>query len=817
MTLSLLAIAWVAGIYLGARLDLSQPAIGLFLSASVLLLALLVSARRSLLPALLVVALLVSVLRVEIFGGDQTSSLAAYHSRLPIQVEGVVVRDPEATGPFTRLRLRVDRLNAAHEWVEVQGDVLVTLRESSELVRLRDPPYFRYGDRLLLEGPLEAPEELEDFDYPAFLARQGIGSVVPFPEATLLEEGQGAAFYSWLYGVRRRVSDSLGRVVPEPQASLGQALLLGLRDNLPEELVEDFRATGTSHVLAISGLHVGILLGIALALSRRVLGRRHYIYLVLPLLLMWLYALISGMSPSVTRAAIMGSVYIAALLLGRPRSVLPALGLAAAVMVTIAPNTLWSVSFQLSFAAMAGIAVLSEPLSRRLQMIWTGRLRASDPLLGAELPAGWATVSDIVAMTIAATVATLPLIAFYFQRVSLVGLPTTVLALPALPLVLVTQAVAGLLGLLSTAVAQPFGWLAWVTTSYLTGVVGIVAKIPGASVETGKVGPWLVWAYYGFFLLFYAMAKGGWIWQPGLRRVSGWSPPLPMAGRGVSWWVIGPAISQAALLWIAALSLPDPRLHVTFVDVGQGDAVFITTPSGQQVLVDGGPDPLEMVRHLGANMPFRDRRIELVVLTHVHSDHVSGLLEVLRRYDVRRVLERKIEYDSPPYEAWRQAVEEEGAEVIRAEAGQMISLGDGVFIQVLNPPARLLRGTASDVDNASVVLRLVYGNVSFLLAADMFRQGEAALLARNATIASDVLKVGHHGSRTSSSAAFLDQVSPAIAVITVGENNRFGHPHPEALAALRRYVPEELLLLTRDRGTIEFVTDGVRLEMKTER
>lgn len=423
MTLSLLAIAWVAGIYLGARLDLSQPAIGLFLSASVLLLALLVSARRSLLPALLVVALLVSVLRVEIFGGDQTSSLAAYHSRLPIQVEGVVVRDPEATGPFTRLRLRVDRLNAAHEWVEVQGDVLVTLRESSELVRLRDPPYFRYGDRLLLEGPLEAPEELEDFDYPAFLARQGIGSVVPFPEATLLEEGQGAAFYSWLYGVRRRVSDSLGRVVPEPQASLGQALLLGLRDNLPEELVEDFRATGTSHVLAISGLHVGILLGIALALSRRVLGRRHYIYLVLPLLLMWLYALISGMSPSVTRAAIMGSVYIAALLLGRPRSVLPALGLAAAVMVTIAPNTLWSVSFQLSFAAMAGIAVLSEPLSRRLQMIWTGRLRASDPLLGAELPAGWATVSDIVAMTIAATVATLPLIAFYFQRVSLVGLP----------------------------------------------------------------------------------------------------------------------------------------------------------------------------------------------------------------------------------------------------------------------------------------------------------------------------------------------------------------------------------------------------------
>ena len=829
MTLSLLAVAWVAGIYLAVRFEVREPAIGLFLLASLLLMTLLVSVRRSPLPALLPVALLLGALSVGVFGGDQTSFLAAYHSRLPVQVEGVVVQDPESAGPFTRLRLRVDKINADDDWVHVQGDVLVTLRESAQLVRLRAPPYFRYGDRLRLEGPLEAPEELEDFDYPALLARQGIDSVMPFPQATLLEEGQGAAFYSWLYGVRRRVSDSLGQVVPEPQASLGQALLLGLRDSLPEELVEDFRVTGTSHVLAISGLHVSILLGIGLALSRRVFGRRHSIYLILPFALMWLYALISGMSPSVTRAAIMGSVYIAALLLGRPRSVLPALGFAAAVMVALDPNTLWSVSFQLSFAAMIGIAVLSEPLSRRLQGLFAGRPGSDaggrgrysyrDPDISGptELTPALTTVFDIVAMTIAATVATLPLIAFYFQRVSLVGLPTTVLALPALPLVLVTQAVAGLLGLLSTAVAQPFGWLAWAATSYLTGVVGIVAKLPGASVETGGVAPLLVWAYYGVFVLLYAVAKLRRIWQPGLRRVSGWSPSLPMAGTGVSWWVIGPAISLAALLWIAALSLPDSRLHVTFVDVGQGDAAFITTPSGQQVLVDGGPDPLEMVRHLGANMPFRDRTIELVVLTHAHSDHVTGLLEVLRRYDVRRVLERKIEYDSPPYQAWRRALEEEGAEVIQAEAGQLISVGDGVFIQVVSPPARLLRGTASDVDNASVVLRVVYGSVSFLLAADMFREGEALLVSRNAAIATDVLKVGHHGSRSSSSSAFLDSVSPAVAVISAGEDNRFGHPHPEALEALRQHVPEELLLLTRDSGTIEFVTDGERLQMKTER
>ena len=440
MTLLSLAAVWVLGVFLADRFDAHEVALGLFLVASVFLLALLLTLRRSPMLALLAVALLLGMLRVESFGGDRTSALAAYHSRLPLQVQGVVVRDPEPAGAATRFRLRVDQIRPAGEWTEVSGDALVTLRASAELVRQREAPHFRYGDRLLLEGALEAPPDLEDFDYPAFLARQGIGSVMTFPDATLLEEGQGAAFYRWLYPTRRSIADSLARVVPEPQASLGQAKLLGLRDNLPEDTVEDFRATGTSHVLAISGLHLSILLGISLAISQWVFGRRRQVYLILPFTLIWLYALISGMSPSVTRAAIMGSVYLAALLLGRPRSVLPALGFAAAVMVAINPNVLWSVSFQLSFTAMAGIALLTQPISLWLQSLYDYRLgtrrggsrTAPTPILQA--------ASYTVAMTIAATIATLPLIALYFERVSLVGLPTTLLVLPALPLVLVTQA-----------------------------------------------------------------------------------------------------------------------------------------------------------------------------------------------------------------------------------------------------------------------------------------------------------------------------------------------------------------------------------------
>jgi competence protein ComEC len=417
-------------------------------------------------------------------------------------------------------------------------------------------------------------------------------------------------------------------------------------------------------------------------------------------------------------------------------------------------------------------------------------------------------------MTVAATVATLPLLAFYFERISLVGLPATLLTLPALPLALVTQAGAGLTGLISTTIAQPLGWLAWVTTAYITGVVGLFARLPGASFETVPVASPLVWAYYG-------LLAGAYWWRPlrraaalALARIRRLQPPID---RAVSWWVAGSAIAIAALVWAAALSLPDGKLHVTFADVGQGDMALITTPGGKTILVDGGPDPLQAARLVAKEVPFWRRRIDLVVLTHPHQDHVSGLNEVLSRYDVGRIVERRFPYDSPAYEAWRRNVSTEGATVTQARSGQTIATDDGVLIQVLGPPETLIVGSRSDVDNASVVLRVVYGRVSFLLAGDVFAEGERALVDARAPLASHVLKIAHHGSRSSSTGDFLGAVSPTVAVISAGQDNRFSHPHAETVAALLMQVPPDRLFVTSHSGTVGFVTDGERLRVRTER
>ena len=263
------------------------------------------------------------------------------------------------------------------------------------------------------------------------------------------------------------------------------------------------------------------------------------------------------------------------------------------------------------------------------------------------------------------------------------------LVLPALPFVVVTQAAAGLLGLLSGGLAQPLGWLAWLVTAYMSGVVGLVARLPGASIDTAPVAPVLVWAYYGVFVLWYTrvlIRRAASFVVSGIPRLIG---PLQLPQKTVAWWVSGPVVAVAALLWIAAFSLPGSRLHVTFIDVGQGDAAFITTPNGRQIVIDGGPDPLEMVRFLGREIPFRDRSIDLVVLTHAHADHVNGLIELLRRYDVKGILEREVEYDVAPYQAWRRAVGEESADVVQAQSGQLIDLGGGVILEVISPPGRV--------------------------------------------------------------------------------------------------------------------------------
>ena len=498
MKLLVAAIAFVGGTLLAPELGGKAPLVALFLFAlaAVLGALLFASMRRSPWPALIALAFILGVLRVALIGD---AGMPMYASPRSQQVDGVVLSDVEALGDFARFRLDVERIRAGGgEWMSAGGVLLVSARATSEIAQQRQAPYFRYGDKLRVEGRISEPPELDGFDYAAYLARQGIVEVLDARRVTLIREGEGSVFYRSLFGFRRRLAASIAAVVPEPQAALGQATLLGLRRNIPQDLNEAFRRTGTAHLLAISGLHVGVLLGISLAGSATLLGRKHHLHLIAPLIIIWLYGLLAGMSPSATRACIMGSVYLASLAFGRQRGSLAPLGVAAAIMVAVSPSIVYSISFQLSFAAIAGIAAFSDTFGDGLRLP-IERLIGRRSLLRAPL----AGITDMLGLSLAATITTVPLIAFHFERVSTLGIPVSVLTLPVLPFLIVGNAGAALVGLASAAFAMPFGWVAWGAGAYLSGVVTLLAGLPGASIDIGIVGPPVVIAFYGLLILAY--------------------------------------------------------------------------------------------------------------------------------------------------------------------------------------------------------------------------------------------------------------------------------------------------------------------------
>lgn len=291
---------------------------------------------------------------------------------------------------------------------------------------------------------------------------------------------------------------------------------------------------------------------------------------------------------------------------------------------------------------------------------------------------------------------------------------------------------------------------------------------------------------------------------------------------GIPWFWLGMmavGLGAAVMLWWQVLSGPSGTLHVYFFDVGQGDSVLIVTPQGRQVLVDGGPSSEGAVEALGGELAFWYKSLDLVVLTHLDADHSRGLMEVLERYRVKGVLVGSDGVDAPLRPQWEAALKRSGLEPVTVETGYRIDLepgsSPGVVLEVLNPQREQARPPRSDLNDNAVVLRLVYGETSFLLASDVEAKAEAAMSRDGTTLDSDVLKVAHHGSKTSTTDDFLERVDSEIVVISVGSRNSYGHPDPGVLARLREMVGQANIYRTDKHGSIEVVSDGANIWVKT--
>ncbi len=799
-----LVLTWIAGLLLSERLALGWPhwlalsAIGLAIGIGL--------ARRS--PAqgallahppiygtLLLLALTLGGARGAAHQPrfDQ-GDLASYNDAGRATIRGTVVKYPEARGATTRYEIAAEAFQqeAGGAWLPVTGRFLVNLAPY---------PAYQYGDLLDISGEPVTPPVLDDFDYRAFLAHKGIFSLVRNGYGERVASGQGAALFRVLFALRQRAEHTLQLLLPEPHASLMSGILLGIESGIPDEVMEAFNTTGTTHVLVISGSNFAILSAIFLFLGRRLLGEKWGS--LLALLGIALYALLVGGDPPVLRAALMGGFAVLALLLGRQGVALNTLALAVLLMTAWQPGQLHDVGFQLSALATLGLILFVPPLT-----LLADRLLARGGLDPARRGRWLALLSDAVLITLAAQLITTPLIVGTFGRFSLVSLLTNLLILPVQGWLLVSGGLATLAGLLWLPLGQLLAWVPYAGITWTLGVVRWTATFPLASIQLGPLPAWMIWWIYALW--------GVWILDSRFS-ISDSTTLTPTAVNPKSkienrkWLLWGGAALVIGALWWLRGQLPDGRLHLYALAVGQGDALLIVAPDGKQLLVDGGPDPVPLLSQLGDHVPPWDRTLEMVVLTHADADHLGGLPELLDRYRAAQVVESGHAGETALYAAWQATLQGRGIVPLVALPGQRWQLGGGAVLEVLAP-----EGTPfEELNNNAVVLRLSYGHFCALLTGDIEAEAEARLLRDGALAPCQVLKVAHHGSQTSTTPAFLAAVHPSVALISAGADNRFGHPHAEVVERL--VAAGVRILRTDEQGTIHLWTDGRGLWVETGR
>ena len=805
MPLIYLCLAWLAGTVVGILISLPAWTLALslpFFAAAVLLRR---QRRGLILAGLCLLALAGGALRYRAaIPAVDDSSLQYYNHRGVAVIEGMVADPPDVHGQSLSFRFSATQITREGQTFYVKGDALVRL------------PFYRelhYGDVLRLTGRPETPERYDDFDYRGYLANQRIHSVINYPGVQALMTGAGFPPLAWTYAARESAAEALTSCLPGPQGPLAQAILLGLRGGLPDSLLQSFYTTGTTHLIAISGLNLTIVLGMVLAFTIWLLGRRDRLYIWISLAFIWLYTLLTGLPATMVRAALMGSVFLLAELLGRQRTGITALSLAAALMLAADPLVLHDISFQLSFLSMLGLVLISP---------WLIRYASPSGEAGNRY-LQWARQAVVISFgtTLAAIIATWPVTAATFHSFSLVSLPATFFAMPAFPAIMVTSLLTAAAGLAWHPLGVAFGWLAWLFLSYFLLVVDIFSSIPAATITGLSLQPWHVIAYY--FVLCTAicaffrrdLAARAW------AALKNTAVQAAAAVRNIQFQQITlPAIMallMANILVGTALAvLPDGKLHVSILDVGQGETILIRTPQGRNILVDAGPDPLAACTQLGRRLPFWDRSIDLLVLTQLQSDHTAGALEVMRKYDVRCLALPPCPSSNALSREVLAAAAKYGVKQASLATGRQVTLGNGLGLAVLNPPDPPFTGTADDANNNSLVLRLSYKNVAFLLTADIEGEAERYLLMNRADLPSTILKVAHHGSRGSTSKEFLARVAPRAAIISCGAENRFGHPSGETLQRLTAQ-PGTKVFTTPANGTVEFNSDGERLWYSVEK
>ena len=715
-------------------------------------------------------------------------------------------------------RLRPSAFGASAE-IEISGGRLDGTRLLLRLPRWVDVPPVGIGAELALRGRLRSLNAAErsggSFDWTAHLRRRGIAG--EYLADRLRPTGERrAGLAGVLDRMRERAERAVAAGMGTGDASLARGMVLGQDEEIAESVRQDFRDSGLAHILAVSGQNVMLLAALALPLLAGAgLGPRGRGLALLALIA--IYVPLAGAGPSLQRAGVMGAAGVAAMTLSRPASRWYALFLAAIVTLALNPRACGDPGWQLSFAAVIGILLLGPPLREALRWLanagpGAGRREGPDNGKPRWVEALLEGLAEGGALTIAATVATAPLLAYHFGTVSVASLPANLLALPAVAPAMWLGMVKAALGQLAIVIpaadtlAQALGPLAAVPIGYLELLAARFADIPGGQLLLPLSGPPAVaLAYAGLAAASAVIVRGASRLGPRAEEAAALWRRRPRLQRQAA---AAAALTLVCLATVAVLRGPGPpgELTVRFLDVGQGDATLVQHPDGTALLFDGGPPEggvARLLRKAGV------RRLGLVVATHASRDHHGGLADVLARYPVDVLLDGGDGTADRDFRALLARAAGRGVRTVPALAPMRLRTG-GLTVDVLSPAPRPPGPAPEDPNPRAVVAVVRSGGFELFLSADAESESLTPLELPDV----DAMKVPHHGSADPGLPEVLERLRPELAGIEVGPNT-YGHPTPATLAALRNAGVRTFR--TDRHGTVSLTIDGGALAVDTER
>ncbi len=648
-----------------------------------------------------------------------------------------------------QLTVRIQDILKGEKHYKVKDKILIYLDgETEEFEKI-------VGKKIGIHGILQKPlgrRNPKTFDYQLYLKTKKIYTIayVPADRIKIIGAGDFSILFKMTNAIRNHMMTIVCHSLPQKEGGLLLGILLGDKDRLDVSQYEIFKEVGIAHILAVSGLHVGI---IYMFLNK--LLKRFTLKIKAPIFLMifCFYAMLTGYSPSVLRATAMAAILILAPLLDRRYDSLSAISVVALILLIIHPILFMNIGFQLSFISVLSITLFYKPILKKLEKI----------------PEFF---SEMLAASLAAQIGIIPVIAYHFNYISLgaflANIPVVLLIGYVVPLGLLTI----ILGCIHLNFAIIFSCLNFYLIRLIVIISSFIYKIPFSSIPVVSPSFISLIVYYSLFL----------IWRM-------------EEGRFQKHWIDKKTVSMiilaAYVLSIGVFHFPSNQLQITFIDVGQGDSIFIQTPR-RNILIDTGGthEGAKRPRDIGKEIlvPYflknRIKKIDIMMLSHEHRDHIGGAMSVLNNIKVNALVIGTGKYETEDFKKIEEQCLRKKIKLYSLSKGSRIKIEDQVYMDILHPDKHLITSSRDDTNNNSLVVLMNYGDNKLLFTGDIEEEAEKMIIEQYPDLKVDILKVPHHGSRYSSSDDFIKRLSPKIAIVQVGKN-RFGHPDPVILKKFR--------------------------------